>query len=278
MGLPLYEVFAIKYADRIGTRGGMFVQDEPNDEPLQMDYFIWAVRNAERTVVIDVGYGREEAERRGHTFLRCPTDGLRLIGIDPARVQDVIITHMHFDHAGNLALFPNARFHIQQEELAYITGVAMTHPMLRHSYRVDDVIDMVRLIYSDRVVFYTGEGQIAPGITVHHIKGHARGLQTVNVHTQRGWVLLASDAAHYYDSFLRDLPFRTQESLFQMLEGFRRIRALAPSDNHIVPGHDPAVLSCYPAPSPELAGIVARLDLHPSVEPRSASSPSTPTD
>ena len=123
---------------------------------------------------------------------------------------------------------------------------------------------MVRLVYADRVVFHAGDCEIAPGITVHHIKGHARGLQSVNVLTQRGWILIASDAAHYYDSFLRGLPFQTHEDLFQMLEGFRRIRALAPSDAHIVPGHDPAVLSRYPAPLPDLAGIVARLDLEPS--------------
>ena len=264
MIVPSYEVYAIKYGERMGTRGGMFVLGEPDDTPLQMDYFVWAVRNAERTVVVDAGYDREEGERRGRTFLRCPADGLRLIGIDPAKVQDVIITHMHYDHSGNLTLFPNARFHIQQEELAYITGPAMTHRTLRHSFLVDDVLDMVRLVYADRVVFHAGDDEIAPGITVHHINGHARGLQAVNVHTQRGWVLIASDTAHYYDSFVKELPFQTHENMFQMLEGFRRIRSLAPSDAHIIPGHDSAVLSRYPAPSPDLAGIVARLDFDPS--------------
>jgi len=264
MPVPSYEVYAIKYGERMGTRGGIFVQGDPHDAPLQMDYFVWAVRSAERTVVVDVGYGREEGERRGRTFLRCPTDGLRLIGIDPAEVQDVIITHMHYDHAGNLALFPNARFHLQDEELAFVTGRAMTHRTLRHSFRVDDVVDMVRLVYGERVVFHNGEDEIAPGITVHHMGGHARGLQSVKVHTQRDWVLLASDAAHYYESFLKELPFQTHEGRFKMLEGYRRIRALAPSDAHIVPGHDPAVLARYPAPSPDLAGIVARLDVEPS--------------
>ena len=264
MPVPSYEVYAIKYGERMGTRGGIFVQGDPHDAPLQMDYFVWAVRNAERTVVVDAGYGREEGERRGRTFLRCPTAGLRLIGIDPAEVQDVIITHMHYDHAGNLPLFPNARFHIQDEELAFVTGRAMTHRALNHSFRVDDVVDMVRLIYDGRVVFHAGEDEIVPGITVHHIGGHARGLQSVKVQTQRGWVLLASDAAHYYESFLEELPFQTHESRSQMLEGYRRIRALAPSDAHIVPGHDPAVLTRYPAPSPDLTGIVVRLDVNPS--------------
>lgn len=264
MIVPSYEVYAIKYGERMGTRGGMFVLDEPDDTPLQMDYSIWAVRNAERTMVVDLGCGREEMERRGRTFLRCPTDGLRLIGIDPVRVRDVIITHMHYDHAGNLPLFPNARFHIQQEELAFVTGPAMTHRILRDPFRVDDVIEMVRLVYGDRVVLHAGDDEIAPGITVHHINGHTRGLQSVNVHTKRGWVLIASDTAHYYDSFIEELPFQTHENMSQMLEGFRRIRALAPSHAHIVPGHDPAVFSRYPAPSPDLSGIVARLDVDPS--------------
>lgn len=264
MNLPSYEVYAVKYADRMGTRGGMFVLGEPDDTPLRMDYFIWVLRNAERTVVIDIGCSREEMERRERNFLRCPTDGLRLIGIDPDRVQDVIMTHMHFDHAGNLGRFPDARFHIQEAEIAYATGPAMTHRTLRWPFRVEDVTDMVRLIHGDRVVFHAGDKEIAPGITLHHIPGHTPGLQSVNVHTRRGWVLIASDAAHYYDCFLKDLPFQTHESILQMLEGYRRVQALAPSEAHIVPGHDPAVLSRFPAPSPELDGIVARLDVDPS--------------
>ena len=134
MSLPEYEVFAIKYGERIGTRGQMFVDADPHDVPVAMDYFVWALRGDGRTVVVDVGYGREEGERRGRTFLRCPTEGLRLLGIEAAEVEDVIITHMHYDHAGNLARFPNARFHIQDDEMAFVTGRPMTHETLRHSF------------------------------------------------------------------------------------------------------------------------------------------------
>ena len=49
-----------------------------------------------------------------------------------------------------------------------------------------------------------------------------------------------------------------------MLEGFKRLRALAPSDKHIVPGHDPLVMQRYPAPSADLEGIVVQLDADPS--------------
>ncbi len=261
--LPVYEIYAIKYGERIGTRGGVFVYGDPHDAPMPMDYFVWAIRNNERTIVVDVGYGKEEGERRGRTFLRCPTEGLKLIGIDAKEVEDVIITHMHYDHAGNLEKFPKARFHIQDEEMAYVTGRAMTHQVLRRSFAIEDVARMVRLVYGDRVTFQRGDEEIAPGVSVHHIPGHTRGMQSVRVSTERGFVVVASDAAHYYENLEKETPFATLENMYLMLEGYRRVRALAVSDLHLVPGHDPKVLERYPAPSPELEGIIARLDLSP---------------
>ena len=264
MTLPVYEAFAIKYGDRVGTRGTIFVHGDPHDAPQAMDYFVWVIRNAERTIVVDVGYGREEGERRGRSFLRCPTDGMRLVGIDPDTVEDVVITHMHYDHAGNLALFPKARFHIQDDEMNFVTGRAMTHKALRHSFVLGDVQQMIAMLYGDRLVFHDGDETLYPGVELYHIPGHTRGLQAVRVHTKRGWVVLASDVAHYYESIEIGTPFLTHEDMFQMLEGFKRLRALAPSDAHIVPGHDPLVMQRYPAPSPKLEGIVAQLDVAPN--------------
>lgn len=261
---PQYEIYAVKYGERVGTRGGMLVYGDPHDAPMAMAYYVWAIRNDERTIVVDVGYGREEGERRGRTFLRCPTEGLALLGIQAAEVADVVITHMHYDHAGNLALFPNARFHVQDEELAYVTGRAMTHKVLRSSYALDDVVEMVRLVHGDRVVFHAGDEEVAPGVSVHHIPGHTRGLQAVRVASARGPVVLASDTAHYYENIEEETPFAVLENMFLMLEGFRKLRKLAPGLAHVVPGHDPAVLERYPAASPELDGIVARLDAEPA--------------
>ncbi len=186
------------------------------------------------------------------------------MGIDAAQVQDVIITHMHYDHAGNLELFPNARFHVQDAEMEYVTGRAMTHPSLRHSFHLDDVVEMVRMVYGDRVVFHNGDDTLVPGIGLHHVPGHTRGLQSVSVATKRGLIVLASDAAHYYENVHDELPFSTVENIFQMLEGYRKVKRLAGAPERLVPGHDPLVLERYPAPSEELKGIVAALDEAPS--------------
>ena len=242
MSLPKYEVFAIKYGERVGTRGAIFIGGDPHEAPLAMDYFIWAIRSEARTVVVDVGFEQGEGEGRGRPFLRSPADALALVGIDADSVEDVVISHMHYDHAGNPAQFPKARFHLQDAEMAFVTGRAMTHAALRHSFSLPDVLEMVRLTYGERVVFHAGDEELAPGILLHRIPGHTPGLQSLSVHTTRGWVVLASDAAHYYESIEHGTPFSTHESMLGMLEGFRRLRRLAPSDKHIVPGHDPAVL------------------------------------
>lgn len=264
MALPEYEIFAIKYGERVGKRGLIFVHGDPHDAPLSMDYFVWVIRNEERTVVLDIGFSEEEGKRRGRTCLRTPAEGMKLIGVDAAEVEHVIISHMHYDHVGNMEQFPKATFHIQDEEMAFVTGRAMTHKPLRHSFVLSEVVEMVSAIYGDRVVFHDGDEEVFPGISVHLIPGHTRGLQSVKVHTKRGWVVLASDAAHYYESITDGTPFLTHENLYLMLEGFRRLRKLAPDDAHIVPGHDPIVFDRYSAPSPELEGIVVRLDEAPT--------------
>ncbi len=86
------------------------------------------------------------------------------------------------------------------------------------------------------------------------------GLQAVRVATRRGAVVLASDATHLYANMEQTRPFPIVWSVAGMVEGYARLRALAQSAAHIIPGHDPLVLERYPAPSAELKGIVARLD------------------
>ena len=71
---------------------------------------------------------------------------------------------------------------------------------LRHAYSVRDVELMVRRLYNDEIAFHDGDSRIAPGIELIHVGGHTMGLQAVRVHTARGWVVLASDASHYYDN------------------------------------------------------------------------------
>jgi glyoxylase-like metal-dependent hydrolase (beta-lactamase superfamily II) len=122
---------------------------------------------------------------------------------------------------------------------------------------------MVRLNFGGRVAFHDGDEELAPGISLHFTGGHTAGLQVVRVHTRRGWVVLASDASHYYEHIRSNRLFTTAYRLDDMIQAFRKVERLADSPDHIIPGHDPLVMQIYPAPTAAMEGVVVRLDVAP---------------
>jgi glyoxylase-like metal-dependent hydrolase (beta-lactamase superfamily II) len=256
----IYEVYAIKYAHHERNASENFIGGDPHDGPMPLDYFVWLVRGGERMLVVDTGFSAATAARRARNHLRCPTEGLRMLGVEAGAVRDVVITHLHYDHVGNFDLFPAASFHLQDDELSYATGRHMRYPVFGGAFDVEDVVGMVRNAYRGRVQFHQGDSELFPGISLHLIGGHTKGLQVVRVATRRGWLVLASDASHFYANMEQTRPFPIVYSVADMVQGYRRLRELAESPAHIIPGHDPLVLRRYPAPSADLEGIVARLD------------------
>jgi glyoxylase-like metal-dependent hydrolase (beta-lactamase superfamily II) len=261
-----YELFAIRYATALRNQADIFIGGDPHQGGIPMDYFVWVARNSQHTVVIDTGFDAVAAQQRGRQLLREPGEGLAALGVECDRVKHVIITHLHYDHAGNLQLFPRARFHLQESEMAFATGRHMAHPFFSHAYNLEAVISMVRLVYEAQVQFHNGDAQIVPGITVHHIGGHTRGLQVVRVWTRVGWVVVASDAAHYLANMTSGRPFPIVADVMQMTAGWGRLRELATHPDYIIPGHDPLVMSRYREPEPGLQGIAVRLDARPQGE------------
>jgi glyoxylase-like metal-dependent hydrolase (beta-lactamase superfamily II) len=257
-----YQITAIRYAHLDRTARHNFIDGDPHDGPMPLDYYVWAITGGGRSWVLDTGFDAAMAAQRKRQLVRPVGEGLKAVGIDPATVQDVIISHMHYDHAGNHDLFPAARYHLQDEEMAFCTGRAMCHRHMRAPFDAGDVQAMVGKLFGSRVVFHDGEAELASGLTLHRVGGHTRGLQVVRVRTQRGWVVLASDALHFYANWQQRRPFPIVENIPVYLEAFRRIEALAESPEHIIPGHDPLVLARYPRALPDVADIV-RVDLEP---------------
>ena len=261
--LPAYKIYAIKYAHHDRMAAENFIGGDPHEGAMPLDYYIWAIVGETRVFVLDTGFDAEAGRKRHREHIRDPRVGLKAIGINPLAVEDVVVSHMHYDHIGNHEPFPNARYHVQDREMQYATGRHMRHDALRHSFEMDDVLQMVRRLYAKRLVFHDGLSELAPGITLHHIGGHTMGLQAMRVWTTRGWVVLASDAAHLYANIERALPFPVVFNVADMLSGHATLLQLASSPDHVIPGHDPLVMARYPAARPELTGIVARLDLPP---------------
>ena len=258
----IWSVYAVKYADRNArTRADSFLDDDHPAAPHGMDYFVWLLESGPRRIVVDTGYDAAEAKRRGRAIARDPALALGALDVDAETVDTVIITHLHYDHAGGLARYPSAQFHLQSAEMAFATGPCMCDPEARAPFTALHVCDMVKHVYSGRVVFHDGDAEIAPGITVHRIGGHSRGLQCVRVMTDSGPVLLASDASHYYENFEKGKPFPIVVDLEGMFAGFDYLNAAAANGERIIPGHDPLVCKRFPRAFEGSRAEVFRLDV-----------------
>jgi glyoxylase-like metal-dependent hydrolase (beta-lactamase superfamily II) len=263
-GPETYDVYAIRYGTMANrTRGDNFIHTDVHDTPMPIDYFVWAIVNENRTIVVDTGFDHAEGEKRGRKILRLPRQGLEMIGVDAAKVKDVVVTHLHYDHAGTLDDFPAARFHLQEREMQFATGRHMCGPTFGFAYTADHVCTMVHRVFEGRVAFHDGDREIAPGVSVHLIGGHTMGVQCVRVLTKRGWVVLASDASHFYENMEAPSPFPLVHSVADMLDGYDKMRGLAESTRHIIPGHDPMVMERYPGAKDGIADTVVRLDVDP---------------
>lgn len=261
-----YEVYAVKYAKREARRPENFLGGDPHDEPMDMDYFVWAIIDrAENTAwVVDTGFDHLDAQRRERNLVRSVTDGLATIPVEAAKVENVILTHLHYDHVGGFAQFPSAKFHLQDLEMSYASGRHMRHLAFNHAYTPEHVADLVHLVYGDRVMFHDGDAELASGISVHLVGGHTMGLQVVRVATKIGWLVLASDASHYYENMGTGRPFPIVYNMGDMMDGYRRCDELASDPAYVIPGHDPQVFDRYPAAGAGLEGIAVRLDVEPT--------------
>jgi glyoxylase-like metal-dependent hydrolase (beta-lactamase superfamily II) len=248
-----FRLYAFRYATREAVRQDHFMTevDDP-DRDMPMDYFVWLATDGRTHVLIDTGFNEQVAAARGRTWLRRPADCGQAAGVDPAEIGHVVLTHLHYDHAGTLEDFPGATFHLQQLEYGFATGPGSDST--RAGFEAADMRRLVDLFYEGRLVLHAGSASPVPGLSVHLVGGHTPGLQVVSVRTERGRVVLMSDASHFYEHFERGLSFPHADDPARSRAGFAFIDDLADSRDHVVPGHDPLVLARYPG-VPNDAGL-----------------------
>src|ERR1700732_2359409 len=228
----VYAIYAIRYATMSPRTPQLnFLLPDPHETTAQdLDYFVWLIRGHGRDILVDTGFNATEAQLRNRKLTLNPVEALARFGVGANTIKDVVVTHLHYDHAGNLDQFPNARFHLQDREMSYATGRCMCFGQLRHPFSVEHVTLMVRHVFDERVTFHSGDGEVAPGVALHRFGGHSGGLQAVRAEAVRGHV---------------GVPFPSVYTLGDMCDGWEIVEPLAGHPDRNIPGHDPIVSEIY---------------------------------
>ncbi|OUM45097.1 N-acyl homoserine lactonase family protein [Arthrobacter sedimenti] len=246
-----YRVVAVRVGTRTTERSDVYLNHRlygEDDGPARVDYFFWVVQGPGGTVVVDTGFSEDAGRKRGRTLLRRPAEALDRLGVDPAAVADVIVTYAHYDHIGNLDLFPHARIHISEREYRFWTSHTAEH--LQFSFYSEKTeIDKLREAESHgRLKLFSGKTEPLPGLRLVEVGGHTPGQAVLYIPTSQGEVLLTSDAVHFYEELDRDMPFTAVSDLPAMYDAFASIREERRSRGVIVlAGHDPDVLTRFSA-------------------------------
>lgn len=261
-----FQVYVIEYAKLIRDRSIIFLGGDAKGGPCDLSGVFYLIIGRGRKIMVDGGFKQELAAERKADWKMCPSDAIKLMGVQPEEITDMIFTHFHYDHSGNIEKFPNARIYIQQREMDYICGPSMgiRQAAMRNSIEIRDTHRLIDRLYKGDVEIIDGEATVCGGIELHLVGGHSPGQQVLVVPTARGKVVLASDVAHLYANINEGRPFWVFTDLGEVFEAFRTVRKLADEPDLLVPGHDPLVMEQYPAPKSNLKGIVASLHEKPS--------------
>ena len=117
--MPQYEIYAIKYAGPFTSSGAFIMWMKDWDNVVERSYYLWCLKGPGTTIVVDTGVSPQMAQKRKVTGYVNPSEVLKRIDVDADKVQHVILTHIHWDHAGGLSLFPQARVYIQEDEYRF---------------------------------------------------------------------------------------------------------------------------------------------------------------
>jgi glyoxylase-like metal-dependent hydrolase (beta-lactamase superfamily II) len=247
---PEYSIQAIRYASSPGVPVAELVVDGPKDQKVDIAMIFWLIRGGGHTILFDSGFHRD-------TFLKYfpmkdylrPDEAVKLAGVQPEAVTDIVISHAHWDHMGGIDLFPKAVVWIQKDEYRYYTLDAWQPGGQHGGIDPDDVKELVRLNTEGRVRMVEDDNvEIFPGIRAYTGARHTYASQYLRVDGTPPFVL-ASDNCYFYlnlASRLASATFSDADHAGNIAAQSRMI-GLAGSADRVVPGHDALQFQKFPS-------------------------------
>ena len=252
-----FEIYALKYAGPFVRTGAHLMWYRDWDKTETINYYIFCLKSDSATVVVDTGLTPELAEQRQLDGYVSPAEVLSRIDVKAAEVRHVIVTHMHFDHANGVSLFPQATFYVQEDEYRFwVEDPIAARPPFKEVSDADGTAYLAALEGTERLSLLKGDQQVIPGIQCLLAPGHTVGLQAVAVDTAKGTAVLGSDCAHVFRNYREDWPSSLIVDLVGWMKTYDKLRARASSPDLLFPGHDRLLLENYPQVAEDVARLV----------------------
>jgi len=253
---PKYEIYAIRYATLKDFSVAGLVAGADKSRKMDIAMMVWLIRGEGHNILFDSGFYREQYMRQWHpTDYERPSDAVQRVGLKSEDITDVVISHIHWDHADGFDLFPKAKVWIQKDELEYYAGEAWQGHR-RTAADPETIVGLVRLNIEGRVALVHGDSQqILPGITAYIGGKHTYQSQFLGVNTIGGTVVLASDNMYLWENLEKHAPIAQTLDADSNLRAQDRMKQLAASTKLIIPGHDPAVMKNFPEVAPGVVRI-----------------------
>ena len=242
-----YEVDAIRYATLPAFRVSGLVAGADTSRRMDIAMSVWLLRGGERrNVLVDAGFHRQRfIERWKPKDFESPSEAVRRVGVAPEEITDIVITHVHWDHADGIDLFPNANVWIQADEYHHYVTPLTGAPQERG---IEPEVSQMLFDLERRGKLRLIEGdarEFLPGITAYTGGKHTYASQYVGVRTAAGTVIIASDNLYLYENLDKRAAIAQTLDAASNLRAQERMRSLASHVRLIVPGHDPAVFQRF---------------------------------
>ncbi len=244
----MWRVYALEYGLSEGYPRSSMVRDAPPEEKSTMSWQAWLIRNDRRTILVDTGFGQESVARKWKlTYFQKVPELLAHLSIPPEDITDVVLTHLHWDHAGNMAPYNNATYWVQKSEMEWARKMVNEKRPRRGGVRLEDVRMLAALERAGRVRYVSGDWEIAPGVAVHEGGKHTGGTQWVHITRQPGeHIALASDNAYVYENIDRLVATGACISPKENVKALEMMVEKVPTRKFIIPGHNHMVMTRFP--------------------------------